>query len=228
MQAQPTAEVLFEALCKNAGAKFVATLGKIKGACDAIVAANGAITYSQVGKVAQELYGGPKTQSILNNAKHKSYIDTRRQDLSPTLRPTRQSAATGKPDQPLYPTEGLDFRTRRYIDDLRQRNSLLESAMRELKQHVLQASERVPLDLSAMLATPSQDGSAQIVSKQNGLPAEAREAVRVIVEKLPKLVPEVENYQGKALRLRSGDWLLPPSQYAALQALLGDFPPDAS
>lgn len=80
MEAEPTAVDIFAELRRDAGPKFGVALDRIKAACDNIKAANGAMTYSQVGKVAEHLYGGPKTQSILNNAKHKSYIDARRRE----------------------------------------------------------------------------------------------------------------------------------------------------
>ncbi|GAB2892809.1 hypothetical protein GCM10027202_21010 [Microvirgula curvata] len=223
MQAEPTADALFASLRDEAGAKFVQALEKIKGACDAIVAANGTLTYSQVGKVAVQLYGGPKVQSILNNAKHKAYIDARKRELSFAWRLGQSEPASKLSDTKRYPADSLDYKTRRYIDDLRQRNSLLEAAMRELKKQVLKATERKPLDLSAMLAAqPSVEGLVAIKKAEEFTVTEdAKEAIRILIEELPKLFPEIEVYQSKALRLRTGEWLLAPAQYAALKALRG-------
>ncbi len=223
MQAEPTADALFTSFRDEAGAKFVQALEKIKGACDAIVVANGTLTYSQVGKVAVELYGGPKAQSILNNAKHKAYIDARKREQTSAWRSGKGEPVSKGSDTIRYPAEGLDYKTRRYIDDLRQRNSLLEAAMRELKQQVLQATERRPLDLSAMLAAqPSLEGSVTVVKTEIPVITEdAREAIRILIEELPKRLPEIELYQSKAFRLRTGEWLLAPAQYAALKTLLG-------
>lgn len=221
MDFEKTPDELYDGLRQDAGPKFLLALKRIKDACDAIVAANGVISYSQVGKVAEHMFGGPKVQSILNNAKHKDYIDARKNAVRKTGH-TQSGSAKPKAGPVGYPSDGLDYKTRRYIDDLRQRNSLLEAAMRDLKQQILSSTERTPLDLSKMISSgPANDGSLNLVTQQQGhLTDEAKEAIRIVVEDLPKLIPAVESMQGKALRLRTGEWLLSPLHFSALKLLL--------
>lgn len=98
----------------------------------------------------------------------------------------------------------------------------LEAAMRDLKQQILNSTERNPLDLSQMISSgPANDGSLNLITQQQGhLTDEAKEAIRIVVEDLPKLIPAVELMQGKALRLRTGEWLLSPLHFSALKLLL--------
>lgn len=219
MGAQPTASELYAEYRRDASPKFALALDRIKSACDHIQTASGSMTYSQVGKMAVQLFGGPKAQSILNNEKHKAYIDARRREfLQSSSRPS-----TTQRDKVLdvYPTDGLDYKTRRYIDDLRQRNSMLEAAMVELKKQVLTATEDRPLDLEKMLKAGPDSGLAMtmIPSSSPSIPREAIEAIYALTVDLPTKVAEVELYKGKALRLRTGEWLVTPAQYAALVAL---------
>lgn len=221
MGTQPSASELYEEYRRDAGPKFALALDRIKTSCDHILTAKGAMTYSQVGKMAVQLFGGPKTQSILNNEKHKAYIDARRREGM------HQSARKGSTNvgnfksADLYPSDGLDYKTRRYIDDLRQRNSMLEAAMSELKQQILVATEERPLDLERMLqAGPDGDLAMRMIpSESTAIPQEAKDAIHALTIDLPAKVSEVELFKGKALRLRTGEWLVTPVQYAALIAL---------
>lgn len=220
MMAQPSAADLFTDFHENSSPKFALALERIKAACDHIEAAKGAMTYSQVGKMAVKLFGGPKAQSILNNQKHKMFIDARRLEYLGTM--TRTAPHERNTDQVLYPSDGLDFKTRRYIDDLRQRNAMLEAAMRELKQQVLTATESTPLDLERMLKTgPGKDLAMEIRSTTNSqINPDARDALGSLLADLPVKVAAIELYQGKALRLRTGEWLVNPIQYELLTTLV--------
>jgi len=216
---EPKSADVYAQLRSEGSAKLIAALERIKGACDALDAANAALSYSQVGKMAIQLYGGPKTQSIMNSPKHKAYIDARRRErLASSTRPASAAAPqTGS----TYPATDLDYKTRRFIDDLRQRNTLLESAMRELKQQVLTATELRPLDLAAMIsAGPQGDASIAVQQGQSPpLPAEARDALRQLLDDLVRRVPGVESFKGKGIRLRTGEWLLPPDRFALLKSI---------
>lgn len=221
MGAQPSAVDLYAEFRNNAGPKFALALDRIKAACDHIEAANGPMTYSQVGKMAVQLFGGPKSQSILNNEKHKAYIEARRREyLHRSIKPSAPNVA--KAAVP-YPSDGLDYKTRRYIDDLRQRNTMLEAAMSELKRQVLAATEERPLDLDAMLKAGPKEGLAMtmIASQTPTISPEVKAAIHALTVELPAKVAEVELYREKALRLRTGEWLVTPAQYAALVELIG-------
>lgn len=79
--------------------------------------------------MAVEIYSGPKAQSIMNSPKHKSYIDARRRERFETGLPI--TIAVKYSMDVKYSTTDLDYKIRRYIDDLRKRNTILELAMRE-------------------------------------------------------------------------------------------------
>lgn len=221
MGALPSAVDLYTEFRRDAGPKLSLALERIKSACDHIETAAGSMTYSQVGKMAVQLFGGPKPQSILNNVKHKAYIDARRREYS------ERSATTSTPNGAKatvpYPSNGLDFKTRRYIDDLRQRNAMLEAAMKTLKQQVLSATDERPLDLEKMLKAGPNEGLMMTIvpSRATAISQEVKEAIHALTIDLPNKVSAVELYKGKALRLRTGEWLLTPAQYAALTALIG-------
>jgi len=233
MSVEPSARDIFESLSLDGSPKFVKALERIKDACDNIETAKGPMTYNQVGAMATKLFGGPKAQSIHNNAEHKRYIDARqreyRQAPASDVSGSTEAKAIAK-----YPAGGLDYKTRRYIDDLRQRNEMLEAAMREFRAQITRSTQENPIDLGQLIsAGPAPDGAMILpapvpATRQNALSPAAAQGLRAILLDLPQIVSEVENFQGKALRLRSGEWLLPPDQYAALKALLGDLPPDAS
>lgn len=222
MSVEPLAADIYDTLCKQGSPKFVKSLERVKAACDHIIAAKGPLTYSQVGAVATKLFGGPKAQSIHNNADHKRYIDARQREYR---QQPLSGPATSKKELRAnqYPSSGLDFKTRRYIDDLRQRNDMLEAAMREFRVHIARATKENPVDVSQLLNTgPDADGAMAVpqLPIPPVLSEVAKTGLRVLLHELPKLVKEVEDFQGKALRLRSGDWLVPPDQYAVLLELL--------
>ncbi len=224
MSVEPSAKEVFELLSQGGSPKFVKTLERIRTACDHIEAAKGPMTYSQVGAVATKLFGGPKAQSIHNNPDHKRYIDARHQAYrqQPTGNATGHTEA--KPSL-KYPATGLDLKTRRYIDDLRQRNEMLEAAMREFRGQISRATQENPIDLASLIADgPDQAGALALPAPlvRQGVPEVALVGLRTLLFELPKLLAEVECFHGKALRLRSGDWLVPPDQYAALVSLLGE------
>ena len=220
MSVEPTASAIYNQLCNEGNNKFVATLNRIRGACDALATANATLSYSQVGKMAVQLFGGPKTQSILNSAKHTSYIAARRREqhgskLNTSYRTEPQPGAK-------YPSDDLDYKTRRYIDDLRQRNTTLELAMRELKNHVLTSTAIQPIDITRMInAGPKVEGSMAV--ETNLAPALGIEEKRILEQLLDDLahkVPGVESYREKGIRLRTGEWLLPPDRYSLLKSLI--------
>ena len=225
MTAEPSSADIFASLCKDGSPKFIKSLERIKATCDHIVAAKGPISYAQVGAVATKLFGGPKAQSIHNNPDHKRYIDARQREYrgGPIGASSTAERATRNRE---YPAADLDFKTRRYIDDLRQRNDMLEAAMREFREQIARATQETPVDIANLLgAGPAADGSMIVPvvatpAESNQLSPLAVVAIRHLLFDLPKLSNEVEAYKGKALRLRSGDWLLPPDQYAELLKLI--------
>lgn len=217
MPVEPAASEIYEQLCTQGNNKFIVALKRVRGACDALVTASTTLSYAQVGKMAVQLYGGPRTQSILNNPRHKAYIDARRREqLENKPRPS-DSAITLTREK--YPSDALDYKTRRYIDDLRQRNNLLELAMRELKIQVLSATEVRPLDISQMIsAGPKNDVSMEFKKSPPEPRVEVKRIIKQLLDDLVHKVPGLESYMGKGIRLRTGEWLLPPDQFAVLKS----------
>lgn len=217
MPIELAASAVYDQLCRQANNKFVLALNRIRGACDALSTANATLSYSQVGKMAVQLYGGPKTQSILNNSRHKAYIDARRREQvgsNPPLSNIKVPEANAK-----YPSDALDYKTRRYIDDLRQRNNLLELAMRDLKSKLICATEVQPVDIARMITEGSNQGMSMFLETSLS-PDHGTEVKRILKQLLVDLsckVPGLEPYRDKGIRLRTGEWLLPPDQFCLLK-----------
>ena len=196
------AEDCFKRLTTDASPKFVKNITNIKDACDKLETAKANITYSAVGKMAISIHGGPKPQSILNNTKHKDYIDCRARESNKAI---VSSKSVSK--ELTYPASDLDQRTRRYIDGLQQRNTLLENTMQELKQRLKIETTKEPVDVAILL------GNQVNLDKDNELSPQAKKALLKLINEIPSMTDSVELFQGCSLRYRTGDWVLSPSVY---------------
>lgn len=196
------AEDCFKRLTTDASPKFVKNITNIKDACDKLETAKANITYSAVGKMAISIHGGPKPQSILNNTNHKDYIDCR-------ARESNKATVSSKPVSKdlAYPASDLDQRTRRYIDGLQQRNTLLENTMQELKQRLKIETTKEPVDVAVLL------GSEVVLDKDNELSPQAKQALLKLLNDLPSISDSIELFEQCSLRHRTGDWALNPSIY---------------
>lgn len=190
----------FDRLTKDSGRKFITALERIKDACDKLENVGADINYSSVGKMAVSLHGGPKPQSILNNAKHKTYIDTRKK------RDKKSFGALNEVED-AYPASNLDQRTKQYIDRLKQRNNLLENAMQELKQRLKLESTQNPVDVSLLI------GNDVEVNRTCELSGAAKDTLLTLLNQLPSISDEIELYEQCSLRYRTGEWAIPPSIY---------------
>ncbi|BCF89064.1 hypothetical protein [Paraburkholderia largidicola] len=146
-----SAEEIFQQLMEEVGPKAKPNLKKIKEACDLIEKCRGVMNYSRVAAVATEHFGGPKEQTIQNNAQHKTYISARIREYQTRMRTRAQSTkfpeVTGR-DRSPYPAEGLDAKTRLCIDSLLQDNHRLDTENKRLAQLLEQTTVHRPISLS--------------------------------------------------------------------------------
>jgi len=80
------------------------------------------------------------------------------------------------------------------------------------------------MDLAVMIGSGPETDAAMKIAQVAPPPLsdDARAAIKVILDDLPKTLTGVEVYRERALRLRTGEWLLNPKQYMALKDLLGE------
>lgn len=143
----PTAEQLFEQLISDSGisVKLKSTLNMVKKTCDLITGAQGVMTFATISSVGTKHFGGPAYSTIANkNAKARPYI---------TLRIKEYHATKNKPDAPTLASEqrsininNMDPLTRRMVQDLLQRNQLLQEMMEDLKKRAILDTRQVAYD----------------------------------------------------------------------------------
>lgn len=202
--------------------KFLNGLKKVKKACDEIEITKGKMNYSRVGEVAKSKYGGPSGRAIIANPKHKSYIDARIIEYAGPDQKALQQKSTAKAKFP-----DIDHKTQQYITQLEKKLDLQERVIETLQKDVLKQTKETPLDFHEMVEQgANKDGAMTIITAQPTLALKAaiteevRQTIYKILFKLPELVEGVEGYQGKALRLSCGDFLLDPMEFASLYELL--------
>lgn len=140
----PTAEQLFLQLISDGSisAKLKSTLNMVKKTCDLITDAQGAMTFSTISSVGTKNFGGPAYSTIANkNAKARPYI---------LLRIKEYLSSKNKPDSPILASEqctidinNMDPPTRRMVQDLIQRNQLLQGIMEDLKKRAILDTRQV-------------------------------------------------------------------------------------
>ena len=149
-----SAEQVFQQLINEVGPKARTSLTRIKDACDEIEALGGLMNYSRVAAVATKRFNGPRAQTIQNSKQLKAYIAVRMHEYQ-TRKRTRPRASkftesTGASGSP-YPAEGLDAKTKLFIDCMTQDNRRLETENRRLTRMLEEATERRPISLAEAL-----------------------------------------------------------------------------
>jgi hypothetical protein len=191
--------------------------------------------YASVSRFATKSYGGPAYSSILNNGKLKLYIDLRKGEYERS----GQTKALAKPadnsEKPRYPRPDLDARTRLFIDQqwiyieqLENRNRLLEAAQNELTG-VLRVHTKVeePLDYAEVISSGPDGVHLQLDYKPpDPLASKAKEAIinlLGLVEKIENL--KIEERDGKKMlvceRHSGKETILTPAHFRVLEELLG-------
>lgn len=218
-----TAEQVLQQLMAEVGPKARVSLERIKAACDRIEAMRGLMNYSRVAAVTTEQFGGPRAQTIQNSPQLKLYIAKRIEEYQGRGRsytrqgqPRKPAATTGSP----YPVEGLDSKTRLYIDFILQDNQRLGAENRHLAQMLERASERQPISLADALGrgpTATIGLDVELPAGGDRLPDGLRDALSLL---LGGTIPRFDvQKRGNATRLvcqRDGveEVLLSPSQWA--------------
>lgn len=149
----PTAEQLFLQLISNSGisAKLKSTLSMVKKTCDLISGTQGVMTFSTISSVGTKHFGGPAYSTIANkNAKVRPYI---------LLRIKEYQFSKNKPDSPILASErctidinNMDPPTRRMVQDLIQRNQLLQGMMEDLKKRAILDTRQVAHDTTQTIS----------------------------------------------------------------------------
>lgn len=131
------------------------TLKNIVAACNEIETAHGVMNYSRVGAVATDRFGGPRAQSILNNKWAKNYISKRVEEYDAKSRSGRRRAKGGvqKPEsRTTYPVDGLDAKTKLYIDILRQHQQRLEAENKYLSDLLEERTRKAPISIAEAIS----------------------------------------------------------------------------
>lgn len=143
----PTAEQLFEQLISDSGisVKLKSTLDMVKKTCDLITDAQGAMTFATISSVGTKHFGGPAYSTIANkNAKARPYIILRIKEYHATKnKPDAQILAS---EQHIIDINNMDPLTRRMVQDLLQRNQLLQGMMEDLKKRAVLDTRQVAHD----------------------------------------------------------------------------------
>lgn len=195
-------DIAFKRLLKESNSKkFHKSLDCVKNACDAIEDMKGIINYSRIAKYTENHFGGPKRQSIMNNADLRLYIDLRKQEYENFPKSIKNNHPRNKAHE--YPCDDLDLKTKSYIDQLRARNAFLEKSMQHLLQEILKETKKNPIDLNKSITYgPQKDLSMNITRtfKTNN------ECIQIqTLEKVIKRLQKMSNDPMCPLEIRSRD-----------------------
>ncbi len=195
---KPTEELIatrVENLLNQVKTEFARTcIRNIRTACTKLLELKSPITVASVGGYIEDVdhqsfleshngRTGPKAQSIRNNSDFKNlvvmYSELQSQSKKNIL-PTAKSSAN-----PTYPTEGLDKKTRHYIDMLHAQIESDENTIKTLKQSIKQ-DEGLLLVNDAIKNTCDSNKIEHITKVKDDL---KNEVIRRIMM-LPELHPE--------------------------------------
>lgn len=140
----PTAEQLFVQLISDSdtSAKLKSTLNMVKKTCNLITAAQGVMTFSTISSVGTKHFGGPAYSTIANkNAKARPYILLRIKEYQATKKSTDTQKLSS--EQRSIDINNMDPLTRRMVQDLLQRNQLLQGMMEDLKKRAILDTRQV-------------------------------------------------------------------------------------
>ncbi|MBL0225244.1 MAG: hypothetical protein IPQ16_06600 [Geobacteraceae bacterium] len=166
-----TAQQKYEELINtHTNTEFKKTLMALNDACNKIEKIKGKMSYAAVASIA-----GRHLNAIKGDKEgHRAYVKLRQSEYDAKRKsiPARQAdeQETVK-KKPHYPASDLDPKTKIFIDGLwqeigyiRNRNSLLEKTLAEVRKDVLNQTREKPLDARKMLRSgPDITGSMAIV-----------------------------------------------------------------
>ena len=225
----------YDRCVKEFAPKARKSLERLKSACDQIQINRGKMDYASVSRVATKSYGGPAYSSILNNGKLKLYIDLRKGEYERSGQTKTLTKPGDNSEKPRYPRPDLDARTRlfidqqwTYIEQLENRNRLLEAAQNELTgARSVHTKVEEPLDYAEIISRGPEGVHLQIDYRPpHPLASKAKEAITNLlglVEKIENL--KIEERDGKKMlvceRHSGRETILTPAHFRALEASLG-------
>lgn len=192
-----TAEKCFERLMRDAKSpKFKTALERVRKACDTIESMGGVLNVNRISEYCVNHFGGPAPSTLHNSNDHKVYIGLRRQEAEAKQAPVKKST----PPKSKYPVDGLDQLTKNYIDQLLERNKLLESTNTWQRKVLENKTRAEPLKLGQAITTgPDQGMALQVLegSAADGLPSPAlspalRDAIQSATQALETLEAKVD------------------------------------
>jgi hypothetical protein len=146
-----SADEIFRLLLAEVGPKARTSLERIKAACDMIESMRGLMNYSRVAAVTTEQFGSPRAQTVQNSKQLKAYIAVRMKEYEEGKHPRPRRDTSPKYPvkvEPTYPVEGLDAKTRLFIDLMTQTNQRLEAENNRLAHLLEKETERRPISLT--------------------------------------------------------------------------------
>lgn len=161
-----TSNELYERLYQESGPKAKVSLERVKKTCDDIILMRGALNYSRVAELATKRFGGPKKQSIQNSKLLKSYIGKRIEEYTESRVNGHQYSLTKvqrNNSGSSYPSDGLDIKTRVYIDRMRDIVKRLEEENKFLSKLLEKETRKNPISLAEAISSGVQsDGSVDL------------------------------------------------------------------
>ncbi|TDN50112.1 hypothetical protein EC843_10629 [Buttiauxella sp. JUb87] len=226
MYSAESSAAIFEELKSTINAKGMRGLNNVRMACDFIASARGMMNYSRVGDVTESQFGGPKKQSIQNNANLKRYIAARITEYYRGKDSPRQQSLSKSNEPASWPEENLSSRVKMYISHLRTRLEMVESRYQELRFLQEKLTKADPVSLVEAIDRGNTKGHLTIQYPTNNNDEELKVAIRSLLklgEYIKTLQTETINSRtGLILKRPSGDVVvLTPSQFEFITKFLG-------
>lgn len=139
----------------------------------------------------------PKRQSIQNNSSLKSIIDTYK-----AQQPGRSSSAKTKVKATnQYPSEGLDIKTKHYINLLRQQVDSLQNENKSLAKLIEDNSKSSPISLGLSYDTTEEQAASSLILRRDKSAPNLDSAILNKLSKMPESFPDffhVKSRNGKS------------------------------
>jgi hypothetical protein len=180
-----SAKQMLERLEHEVRGKAKTSLRNIVSACDKIELTRGTMNYEKVGRLATELFGGPLASSIRNNIILKGYIAKRIEEYEAVSRGRIRGRSVEEQVRPVrakYPVEGLDAKSRIFIDTIQLHLHRLSEENRYLSELLEQKTLAAPIELSDSISRgPTIGGELASAIPPTDMPAALRQAVRILL-----------------------------------------------
>ena len=192
------------------------TVNNVRKACTIMLGSKAPLYYTSVAdfianvdncEIFEKVQGKipPKYQSILNNPLLKSIIDFYKFQQMDRIAPVKKDVKAA--DQ--YPAEGLDTKTKIYINLLRQQIESLRMENNSLAKVIEDDSKSSPLSLSLSYDAADKQTSASLVLRQDKTVPSLDSIILKKITQLPEDLPD--HFQVKSNNQKSALFLCSPS-----------------